>query len=86
MSSVEKRVRLTTAGGVVTGDLSEMGVVLDCMNGQLDCSCGVIAVVFVPDDVRPQIEVVWYRGVNVRFARKNSPEMLRASQRTITIF
>jgi hypothetical protein len=86
VSSVEERFRLTTAGGVVTGDLSEVGVVLDCMNGQLNYSCGSIVMVFVPDDVRPQIEVVWYRGVNVRFARKNSPEMLRASQRTITIF
>jgi hypothetical protein len=86
MSSVEERFRLTTASGVESGDLSEVGVVLDCMNGQLDYYCSGIAVVFDPDDVRPQIEVVWYRGVNVRFARKNSPEMLRASQRTITIF
>jgi hypothetical protein len=63
-------VEWTTAGRVVTGDLAEVGVVLDCSGGQYGRTSSILR----------------YADVDVRFARKNSPEMLRASQRTTTIF
>jgi hypothetical protein len=57
----------TAAGWVVSSDLAEVGVVLDCEGYVSVCRIEVIVVC-------------------VRLARKNSPEILRASHRTTTTF
>lgn len=64
----------TTSGGVVTSDLSEVGMVLDCETSRL---------VLCSD---PTGQISFDCVVDIRLARKNSPEMLRASVRTTTIF
>lgn len=62
--------KLTTAGRVESGHLAEVGVVLDC--------CANVSKVLESMQIS--------ETVDVRFERKNSPEMLRASQRTTTTF
>lgn len=74
---------LTTAGWVVSGHLAEVGVVLDCI--QIVSIRPVSRLRSVPGGSRS-----WgwasLRVGYVRLARKNSPEMFRASVRTTTIF
>lgn len=92
----------TTASGVETSDLAEVGVVLDCRS---DCRSATVSkerpcghswlpqhrsiVANVPLSLAIEKSLITSkgsRGLNVRFARKNSPEMLRASHLTTTIF
>jgi hypothetical protein len=77
---------LTSSGWVVTGHLSEVCVVLYC-------KATLVSPVLLTTTKQVQIATSHanclpdeYRGEDVRFARKNSPEMLRASQRTTTTF
>lgn len=79
---------LTSSGGIVTGHLAQVGEVLYCLD------MGMSA--FIACAQSPSEEVkytMWNKTARtleevlvVRFARKNSPDMFRASQRTTTIF
>lgn len=74
----------TTTGSVVTGLLAEEGLVLHCMDSPISFLLRLGKSVH-----RALFAALASFGIgreNVRLARKNSPEMLRASQRTTTIF
>jgi hypothetical protein len=73
---------LTSSGWVVSGHLSEVGMVLYYIS--ILISFGLHLRPSFPYSTGLDFERV--QGVDIRFARKNSPEMLRASQRTTTIF
>ena len=77
----------TTARRVETGLLAEEGLVLHCVRSRVSIgSCSL----FPPRSVRRCAFDMCNLGpgglVDVRFARKNSPEMLSCSQRTTTTF
>jgi hypothetical protein len=79
------KVEGTTSSGVVSGHLSKVGMVLDCRIELASARLSTLQRLKSDGVVRrcePSYEVV----ENVRFARKNSPEMFRASQRTTTTF
>jgi hypothetical protein len=77
----------TTARRVETGLLAEEGLVLHCVRGRVSIgSCSL----FPPRSIRGCAFGVCNSDpdglVDVRLARKNSPEMLSCSQRTTTTF
>lgn len=97
----------TTASGVETGHLAEVGVVLHCRSTKDSIlalrSPPIVIRIFPKSNIATTAKNVLLRFVrkhfrpwqgmkgigrelNVRFARKNSPEMLRASHLTTTIF
>lgn len=74
----------TSSGWVVTGHLAEVCVVLDYITN-LSANAPKLRLATLHPIRFLEIQFYHEAGVDVRFARKNSPEMLRASQRTTTI-
>ena len=79
--------KLTTTGRVEASHLSKVGMVLYYIHWT-DQYCSSFSASDIPMYLKLDgyFPMVFAWGCDIRFARKNSPEILRASHRTTTIF